>query len=426
MTGGAPAPAAARGPEGGGGTAVSIGEALAEARGQAGLSIDQVSEQTRIRPVIIRGIEADDYSGCGGDFYARGHIRSIAEAVGADPGPLIREYDHGHQATSPIAATGLDELVAMSRPPRRPRPNPALIIAAVVVVVLGVGGYLLASGLGGGPAPAPTRAAPGPAGHGSASGSPGGSPAAAQASQSMVIHLTATRGTSVVFTTPDGHYLSRSYAAAGTSVTYTLHRAVHVELSDPGGVRLTVDGKNPLPSQPAGPVTLSLNPGQPVSVTPAPATPAPAPSLDNLQPAGVTSFGASGHPGDHPQDAPLAVDGNPTTAWQTSWYTSARFGNLYPGTGLLLDMGHQVTVDKVRVKLGAAPGAHFQIRVGSAANLAGLPVVARSAGPGGVIRLPLASPAHGRYVMVWFTQLPQDAAGTFQVSVFNVAVRGQG
>ncbi len=410
---------------------MSIGEALTEARGQAGLSIDQVSEQTRIRPVIIRGIEADDYSGCGGDFYARGHIRSIAEAVGADPGPLIREYDQGHQPTGPIAATGLDELVAMSRPPKRPRRNPALIIAAVVVVVLGVGGYLLAGGLGSGPGPAPTAAAPGPGGHGTGnpstgSGAPGGSPAA-QASQAVVVHLTATRGTSVVFTTPDGRYLSRSYAAAGTSVTYTLHRPVHVKLSDPGGVRLTVDGKNPLPSQPAGPVTLSLNPGRPVSVaTPPPAAPSPAPSLDNLRPARITPFGAAGHPGDNPQDAPLAVDGNPGTGWHTDWYASARFGNLYPGTGLLLDMGHRVTVNKVRVRLGPARGAHFQIRVGSAAHLAGLPVVARSAGPGGVIRLPLASPAHGRYVMVWFTQLPRDAAGTFQVSVFNVVVRGQG
>ena len=120
------------------------------------------------------------------------------------------------------------------------------------------------------------------------------------------------------------------------------------------------------------------------------------------------------------------MDGKVGTGWHTDWYTTPRFGNLYPGTGLLLDMGHQVTVDRVRVRLGPAPGAHFQIRVGSARDLAGLPVVARSAGPGGVIRLPLASPAHGRYVLVWFTQLPQDAAGTFQVSVFNLVVRGQG
>jgi cytoskeletal protein RodZ len=64
---------------------VSIGETLAEARHQAGLSVGQVSEQTRIRPPIIRSIEADDYEACGGDFYARGDIRSIAEVVGTDP-----------------------------------------------------------------------------------------------------------------------------------------------------------------------------------------------------------------------------------------------------------------------------------------------------------------------------------------------------
>ena len=72
---------------------MSIGEALAEARRQAGLTVTEVSERTRVRAVIISGIEADDYSGCGGDFYARGHIRTIARAVGADPEPLIREYD---------------------------------------------------------------------------------------------------------------------------------------------------------------------------------------------------------------------------------------------------------------------------------------------------------------------------------------------
>ena len=72
---------------------VSIGDALAEARRQAGLTVTQVSQRTCIRETIIRGIERGDYSACGGDFYARGHIRSIARAVGADPEPLIREYD---------------------------------------------------------------------------------------------------------------------------------------------------------------------------------------------------------------------------------------------------------------------------------------------------------------------------------------------
>ena len=55
---------------------MSIGETLAEARGQAGLTVAEVSQRTRIRETIIRGIERDDYSACGGDFYARGNIRS--------------------------------------------------------------------------------------------------------------------------------------------------------------------------------------------------------------------------------------------------------------------------------------------------------------------------------------------------------------
>jgi cytoskeletal protein RodZ len=77
---------------------VPIGKALAEARRRAGLTVTQVSQRTRIRETIIRGIESDDYSACGGDFYARGHIRAIARVVGADPGPLIAEFDSTRRA----------------------------------------------------------------------------------------------------------------------------------------------------------------------------------------------------------------------------------------------------------------------------------------------------------------------------------------
>ncbi len=109
---------------------MSIGEELAEARHQADLTVAQVSQRTRIRQTIIRGIEGDDYSVCGGDFYARGHIRSIAKTVGADPEQLILEYDAAHKAPTPVSATSIDELITLGRrPPRRthdpqtPRPR---------------------------------------------------------------------------------------------------------------------------------------------------------------------------------------------------------------------------------------------------------------------------------------------------------------
>src|SRR5262249_56910227 len=99
---------------------VPIGESLAQARQRAGLTVAQVSEQTRIREPVIEGIEGGDYSGCGGDFYARANIRSIAEAVGADSGQLVAEYDALYRARGPLSAVSLDELLAAWDPADQP------------------------------------------------------------------------------------------------------------------------------------------------------------------------------------------------------------------------------------------------------------------------------------------------------------------
>ena len=59
--------------------------ALQQARIAAGLTVDEVSTTTRVRVPIVQAIEQDDFSRCGGDVYARGHIRTLARAVGLDP-----------------------------------------------------------------------------------------------------------------------------------------------------------------------------------------------------------------------------------------------------------------------------------------------------------------------------------------------------
>ena len=143
-----------------------------------------------------------------------------------------------------------------------------------------------------------------------------------------------------------------------------------------------------------------------------------------MGPVRATAFRPQGGHGDNPQNAHLAIDSRPGTAWRTDWYTTPRFGNLYRGTGLLLDMGRKVTITGVRVLLGPAAGARFQIRVGPRPRLAGLRPVARSAGHGGMVYLKVGSRPTGRYVVVWFTRLPPNAAGNFQVAVRGVAVRG--
>jgi len=155
-----------------------------------------------------------------------------------------------------------------------------------------------------------------------------------------------------------------------------------------------------------------------VTATPS-ASPVP---VQALTPASVAAFGPSG--GDDPQNAALAVSGNPATPWRTDWYTSPSFGNLYDGTGLLLDMGHTVTVSSVQLSLGL-PGADLQLRAGGTPALADLHPVATSTGAGRIVQFSLTSPAHARYLLIWFTKLPPDNAGTYQASIYRITVRGQ-
>ncbi len=143
-----------------------------------------------------------------------------------------------------------------------------------------------------------------------------------------------------------------------------------------------------------------------------------------LRPVGATAFDPYGS-GQNSQLARLAIDGSAATAWHTEWYTSAKFGNLKPGTGLLIDLGRRVTITSARITLGRAKGADFQLRVGATAgSLARLRVVAHAADVGGLVHLRLARPVRDRYVLIWFTRLPPRASGTFEASVYNVRLEG--
>lgn len=119
---------------------MSVGTALGEARARAGLSLDQVAEQTRIRRTLVENIEHDDFHACGGDFYARGHIRSIAHVLGIDAEPLVREFDGEHQHVDAPTASGV--LIAeKATDTTRSRPNWSAAMVAALALVLGFGGY---------------------------------------------------------------------------------------------------------------------------------------------------------------------------------------------------------------------------------------------------------------------------------------------
>jgi hypothetical protein len=149
-----------------------------------------------------------------------------------------------------------------------------------------------------------------------------------------------------------------------------------------------------------------------------------------LAPKSAIAFGPNG--GDNPSQASLAIDQQPGTSWTTDSYRgSPRFGNLYGGTGLMLDMGKQVDVSSVTVTFGNVPGTHVRIAVGNNAVDAGsappgFTTLGRSANAAGQVTFTGHSATSGEFVLIWFTKLaPQaDQSGHYQADVFNVVVRG--
>jgi cytoskeletal protein RodZ len=245
---------------------VSIGETLAEARRQAGLSVTQVSQQTRIRESMIRAIEQGDFSSCGGDFYARGHVRSIAGVVGTDPAPLIREYDEEHGPPGVISAADVFEPSTPIKI-RNPKPFPfGKLLAVVVVAAAAFGVYRLATAPHA-KAPASQVAAVGPTVTHSAAAKPATKPKPAPAyppGEAKVV-LVATRDCWVGITDHTGKLLYNGVVLAGQSMTWWEKQQVNVRLGAPAGVHLTVNGKNETPNT-VNPATVYVNPANSAQV----------------------------------------------------------------------------------------------------------------------------------------------------------------
>ena len=73
---------------------MSLGSVIRQARIDAGLSIDDLSERTSIRAGLLKEIESDDFTKCGGETYARGHLRNIAPLLRMDAGVLLELYEN--------------------------------------------------------------------------------------------------------------------------------------------------------------------------------------------------------------------------------------------------------------------------------------------------------------------------------------------
>jgi cytoskeletal protein RodZ len=226
---------------------VSIGEILADQRREAGLTIAQVSTQTRIRATVIRAIERDDFTPCGGNFYARGHIKGIARVVGLDPEPLIREYDeeHGGAPHAMPAAQALEPSIPVRfRERRSPNWSLAMALALVLVVLYGVVRVVSDGGESHSvvqPARAPASASQPP----SPSPSPTHSDSVALAPPTDVtLRIRAKLTTWINVRDTKGKQLFSGLLRRGDVKEWTARKKIRVVVGNGGGVALTVNGKS--------------------------------------------------------------------------------------------------------------------------------------------------------------------------------------
>jgi cytoskeletal protein RodZ len=245
---------------------VSIGDTLAEARRQAGLTLAQVSQRTRIRESIIASIEQGDFSPCGGDFYARGHVRSIAEVVGIDPAPLIREYDEEHGPPGNMRAAQIFQSATPIKI-REPRNlHLGRVLAVALIAVAGFGAYRLVSTNDQRSSATPAVTVLPEVTVTPKVTHPAVAHTTAPPKGEAVIKLTAITDCWVGLNSPTGHSIYQGIIPAGTTRTWDEKHPVSLVIGNPPGVKLTVNGRPQQMS--AGQVAhLSINPSSQTPVT---------------------------------------------------------------------------------------------------------------------------------------------------------------
>jgi cytoskeletal protein RodZ len=238
------------------------GRLLAAAREQLGRSVADVSASINLRETVVRALEADDFTLCGGDVYARGHIRAYARFLGIDPAPLLRSYDE--RSGAPVPGPRVDLLTDADVPLERGRPNWALMAGAALAVVVALLGWQLVDELRG-PARPVEQVAPGvvaglpsasgdattPAATGTAAPAPSASATAtstpsasttAVPSDRVAVALRLTGESWVEVRDAKGRTVWSGLLGKGDAKRFSDTAPLRLTLGNAGGVELTVNG----------------------------------------------------------------------------------------------------------------------------------------------------------------------------------------
>lgn len=130
----------------GGGATASLGAQLRDAREAQGVTLRQISEQTRIQMRYLEAIETDNFEELPGGIFNRSFVKAYARQVSFSEGDAVEAYNRvAREQGAPI-----DEEMPTSYKPRvytngdsSRSPWLNLLFAALIVGIISIGAYAL-------------------------------------------------------------------------------------------------------------------------------------------------------------------------------------------------------------------------------------------------------------------------------------------
>jgi cytoskeletal protein RodZ len=224
---------------------MSLGSLIAKARKDAGLSLEDLAAKTNIRMSVLSEIEKNNFEHCGGETYARGHVRNIAAILKADQKEFIRLYEEEQGGETRSIKDLLIENSVMRLPAeaRKISWKVLVLISVVSLFVVGIGQVVISN--------FNTNDVVGAAPSASASPTAAESPSAEPSAEStfssgtgVEVVINAVRAKSWLFVSDaSGRTLFSGQVSRGAVRVFSSDSQLNLKVGNAGGVDLKVNGK---------------------------------------------------------------------------------------------------------------------------------------------------------------------------------------
>ena len=231
---------------------MNLGEVLSSARNAAQLSLEDLADATSIRAGLLGEMERNNFTHCGGDIYARGHLRNIAPKIGLEGNDLVELYNAQHS----VESRSINEMLAENSIARVPQEKkniswkvPAgfslaivLILAITQIVITNLNSdspIKPATALSESPSPAPESPSP----SATATDQPSAAATSTPAAVGVSLSVSAARGNSLIDIVVDGKHLFKGSLFQGESKSFEATTSISVYFSNPADLDVTLNGE---------------------------------------------------------------------------------------------------------------------------------------------------------------------------------------